>query len=161
MEHRIATYLGGDAMLTALGSDTQESFRALAEGRCGLHPVGRPCPLEAAGSFAPGLLEALALEGLTPLESALVHCAERAAQESHLDPGGDECALVISTTKGNVSLLEGRTTPPDEAFLYTSACRVARRLGITRPPVVVSNACISGVTALCVTVSGMNTMTRQ
>ena len=32
MEHRIATYLGGDAMLTALGSDTQESFRALAEG---------------------------------------------------------------------------------------------------------------------------------
>lgn len=65
-------------------------------------------------------------------------------------PGGDECALVISTTKGNVSLLEGRTTPPDEAFLYTSACRVARRLGITRPPVVVSNACISGVTALIV-----------
>lgn len=150
MEHRIATYLGGDAMLTALGSDTQESFRALAEGRCGLHPVGRPCPLEAAGSFAPGLLEALALEGLTPLESALVHCAERAVRESHLDPGGEECALVISTTKGNVSLLEGRTTPPDEAFLYTSACRVARRLGITRPPVVVSNACISGVTALIV-----------
>ena len=150
MEHRIATYLGGDAMVTALGGDTQSTFDAIEAHRCGLHPVEQPCPLAAAGQIAPELLDALRIEGLTPLESALVHCAKRAAAESHLAPDDERCALVVSSTKGNVALLEGRTTPPDEAFLYTMARRIARQLGIRRPPVVVSNACISGVTALIV-----------
>ena len=59
--------------------------------------------------------------------------------------------LIISSTKGNISLLE--TEANNEALkkriaLHTSAQLVADHFGFVNQPIIISNACISGVMAI-------------
>lgn len=150
MERAVTTYLGGDALLTAFGFGTQENFRAMEAGRCALRPVSEPCELAAAGKIDPETLRSFALEGYTLLESAMIRAVDHALTESGLSLGAEECRLVVSTTKGNVDLLRGSAVPPEAAYLSTLADRIAGRFGAVHRPLVVSNACISGVTALIV-----------
>ena len=60
---------------------------------------------------------------------------------------GERTALVLSTTKGNISQLQSGGSLP---YLTLIAKKIARFLGITTEPIVVSNACVSGVVALSV-----------
>ena len=150
MERPIRIYLGGDALLTSLGYGTEENFHAFQAGCCGLRPDAMLPKLPVAGRIDPARMQSLAIEGYTPLESAMIRCAETAAAATGTDLAVEECALIVSTTKGNIELLQSIPDVPAEAYLYTSAERVARRLGIRRRPTVISNACISGVSALIV-----------
>ncbi len=56
-----------------------------------------------------------------------------------------ETILILSTTKGNIESLEQACD--DQVLLASSARKIAYRLGITSVPVVISQACISGVAA--------------
>ena len=60
---------------------------------------------------------------------------------------GERTTLVLSTTKGNISQLQSGGSLP---YLTLIAKKIARFLGITTEPIVVSNACVSGVVALSV-----------
>ena len=60
---------------------------------------------------------------------------------------GERTALVLSTTKGNISQLQAGGSLP---YLTLIAKKIAKFLGITTEPIVVSNACVSGVMALSV-----------
>lgn len=80
----------------------------------------------------------------------MIRCVQEIAAGSQIDPAADDCLLVFATTKGNVDLLEQDMTPPEESFLYCLAERVAGYFKAVRQPVVISNACISGVSALIV-----------
>lgn len=150
MERAVRTYLAGDALLTSLGDGTGENIRAIEAGTCGLRSVESPCPLAAAGKIDPAIRRRIAIDGYTPLESAMIHCARQAAAESDISLADEECLLVFASTKGNIELLRDNPVPPDEAFLHTLAERVAACLGAKRSPVVISNACISGLSALIV-----------
>lgn len=150
MERAIKSYLGGDALVTALGWGTEVNFHALQAGSCGLRSVETPVPLAAAGAIDPTLMHRLAITGYTPLESLMIRCAADAAEQSGIDIGAADCVLVFSSTKGNVELLGNDLTPPEGARLYTLAEHVAGYFNAVRRPVVISNACISGVTALIV-----------
>ena len=58
----------------------------------------------------------------------------------------DRTQLILSTTKGNISL--SLSKPEDKRlFLYHSAEVINSHFGFSLPPVVISNACISGVCA--------------
>ncbi|MGN0281674.1 MAG: beta-ketoacyl synthase N-terminal-like domain-containing protein [Prevotella sp.] len=83
---------------------------------------------------------------------AILSIADAIAQTG-LDLSGGDVAFVLSTTKGNVEMLDETIYPhlPRERVLpEKSAEVVAQFFGITSTPVVVSNACISGVCALIV-----------
>lgn len=58
----------------------------------------------------------------------------------------DDTILVLSTTKGNVALLED--VADEHTLLHSSAEKIACQLGITAKPIVVSHACVSGSVAL-------------
>ncbi|WP_243389333.1 beta-ketoacyl-[acyl-carrier-protein] synthase family protein [Avrilella dinanensis] len=62
----------------------------------------------------------------------------------------EKSVLVLSTTKGNIRLLENQESEFSEANLGKLAQKTARFFGFTTEPVVVSNACVSGVLALSV-----------
>lgn len=64
-----------------------------------------------------------------------VASAREALSRCDIDPADPQTILVLSTTKG------------DHLDLLTPARRIAALLGNPNPPVVVSNACISGVSA--------------
>lgn len=59
-----------------------------------------------------------------------------------------DTALIISTTKGNIEFLKGNQ--PLQADINILAEKIANHYGFTTAPIIVSNACVSGVLALAV-----------
>jgi 3-oxoacyl-[acyl-carrier-protein] synthase-1 len=88
------------------------------------------------------------LTGSTKFEQILIASVSEALEKGMIDPASGETALIIASTKGNISLLENRLTAevsPGQLSLPGSAALIARHFGFTQPPVVVSHACISGL----------------
>ncbi|MDF2431157.1 MAG: 3-oxoacyl-[acyl-carrier-protein] synthase [Mucilaginibacter sp.] len=87
----------------------------------------------------------------TRFERLLIASINDALQKTNIDVADRNTALIISSTKGNISLLE---TEPDSTDLKkriampTSAKLVADYFDFVNQPVVVSNACISGIMAI-------------
>lgn len=84
-------------------------------------------------------------------ERLLVDSMSGALRESGVNASSSGTLFVFSTTKGNIGLLEepgGEEPGPDELSLFTSAMKVTQHFGNPNVPVVISNACISGVVAL-------------
>jgi len=84
----------------------------------------------------------------TKFECLLVASIDEALKQTDINIRDDKTILVISTTKGNISLLE--TEKYSEALkkrmsLTTSAQLIADHFRFKQKPIVVSNACISGV----------------
>ena len=87
----------------------------------------------------------------TKFEKLLIASITDALKGSSILPEDKKTVLVISTTKGNISLLETETYNEDlkkRISLYTSAKLVADHFHFVNQPVVISNACISGVLAI-------------
>lgn len=137
--------------MSPLGEGTAANFRQVTAGVSGIrrHKTG----LISARPFYAALLphEAEPTAPLTRFERILISAVGGALRGSNVDPSDPETVLIVSTTKGNIQLLE---TEPDSATLrnrislYTSARLVAEHFGFTTRPIVVSNACISGVLAI-------------
>jgi 3-oxoacyl-(acyl-carrier-protein) synthase len=62
----------------------------------------------------------------------------------------EETAFILSTTKGNISLLKNQTELPEGVYLSKLAQKFADYFGFKTKPIVVSNACVSGVMAIAV-----------
>ena len=104
------------------------------------------------------LPHAVPSEGFTPFEQVLVHCIHGALEsmrhEGSFDSASPRVIFIISTTKGNVFLLDEkqRGFPKERVLLGVAAQKVAAFFGNPNPPLVVSNACISG---LCAQIAAM------
>src|SRR5690606_3794770 len=87
------------------------------------------------------------MPGFTKFENILSASITDALIRSGLNPSDPELILVISSTKGNISLLEQATTSADteRMTLHHSAKRIAGHFDMVHPPVIVSSACISGI----------------
>lgn len=57
-------------------------------------------------------------------------------------------AFLISTTKGNITKLKDKTELPESAYLQNLAKKIARFFNFKTEPIVVSNACVSGILAV-------------
>ena len=91
------------------------------------------------------------LAGYTQLESLLITQIGEVLEKSGLSLEKDDVQLVISSTKGNVGLLEGNTeNVPDDAYLYETAKKIGAHFSASKSPILISNACISGVSAAVV-----------
>lgn len=148
---QIATYLGADRIISACGLTTAENADAVGRGEPGVKPFTDPALGEGvltAGRIDPTRLH---LPADTPrFEALLCEAVGSVVAESGVDPAAAGTRLIVATTKGNIDLLR-RDPKPDPACLIAQAAqRVAERLGFAEHPVVISNACISGVAALIV-----------
>lgn len=137
-------WFGAESMKTSLGS-ADRTYSAIRNYETGLRYHDRY------GMMA-GLMEnGNAEEGFTLMETMIVAQVTEVLEKSLLSLSDPSVRFIISTTKGNVGLLEGnQDTPPSDAFLYESARKIAAHMQMAHPPVVISNACISGVSALIV-----------
>jgi 3-oxoacyl-[acyl-carrier-protein] synthase-1 len=84
-------------------------------------------------------------DAYTFFEQLCITSASDAIARSGIDPTSARCRFFLSTTKGNVHLLANGET--ERALLGTSANLICRHFGNPNPPLVVSNACISGLSA--------------
>jgi 3-oxoacyl-[acyl-carrier-protein] synthase-1 len=88
----------------------------------------------------------------TRFEQLLIDSITDAVQQAGIDVTAADTALIISTTKGNISLIENTATLDanlqQRVALHTSATIIQEHFGFAHTPVVVSHACISGLVAL-------------
>lgn len=144
-------YWIADNIISPLGETTQENYQAVKAGASGLchydHYRHIPEPFTAS-LFSEEQNELLRTEGLTRFEAMAYTSISKALRQATIDPEAANVVLILSTTKGNISLLAGH--PEDRSHIYpgTSALKIADKLGMTTTPVTVCNACISGVSAI-------------
>ena len=143
-------YCLADNVMSPLGVTTAENYQALREGRSALTSYasysGRNEDDYVASRFTPQQRQQLIVSGLTWFESLVYHSVRQALKDCSIDLSSPRTLFVVSTTKANIDYLAAadyNTLQPAE-----SAQRIASLLGITTQPLVVCNACISGVAAL-------------
>lgn len=158
MEHPLTIYITSDAIISALGVGTQENLEAVRAYKSGitLHTDKRiaDTPLHAA-TISQTLLQqraaATGLNGYSRMEQLFILAIEDVLQQSGETLEDETCGLILSTTKGNIDLLSAHTENPDEAvFLWKMADTVAAHFHASPRVHLISNACISGVSALIV-----------
>lgn len=144
-----------DNIISPLGTTTDENISAIITGESMLERQENVFDLQE--PFCASLLNRETLSqifdkevgqnsSLTFFEKLCVLSAKGAIEECNLSPREENVLFILSTTKGNVGYLEKSLTD-DRCFLSNSASKVARFFGNHNTPLVVSNACISGVCA--------------
>lgn len=84
----------------------------------------------------------------TKFEKMAILSVSKALQQTDIQPNSSQVQFILSTTKGNVHLLEHTEEFDSErVYLWKSAQLIANFFGNTNEPIVVSNACISGASA--------------
>ncbi|WP_238429995.1 beta-ketoacyl-[acyl-carrier-protein] synthase family protein [Chitinophaga agri] len=154
-----SVYVVADNILSPLGRTTEENFANVSNGQSGisLHddPGMSAAPFYAA-MMADGQLESSwneeSLDQYTKFEQLLILSVQNALDRTSIDITNGRTAFIVSTTKGNIELLEQQEHPANaplqEMELFTTAKKVARYFNYTQDPIVVSNACISGLLAI-------------
>ena len=132
-----------------LGFTTEQNYQAVLTGTSALKRYegmwGLPEPF-AASLFSEEQKAALALDGFTRFESLAIRSVQEALSHIQLDVASSRAILILSTTKGNVESLDN---PDQEGHYFPSktAQTIAKALGISTMPIVVCNACVSGLSA--------------
>ena len=160
-------YFLADNIISPLGNTTELNYQAVAAGRSALRhypaadaavPGGCPAgafPEESVSSesyvaarFSAGQLHDIEINGLTRFEALAAQSARQAIDQAGIDVSAPNVVFILSTTKANIdNLRTGEES--DEAFIPSAAAEhIATYLGFTTKPLVVCNACISGVAAI-------------
>lgn len=144
-----------DNIISPLGDDSDTNFKAILSGKTMLcrhdNSFGLPEPFY--GSlFNRDKIEKTANSKIvgankyTFFEKLCILSAQKAIADCNLSPRESNVIFILSTTKGNVDCLEELLDDP-RCYLASSATKIAQYFGNHNTPVVVSNACISGVSA--------------
>jgi 3-oxoacyl-[acyl-carrier-protein] synthase-1 len=148
-------FVVSDNIVSPLGLTTAENFGQLLKGVSGIKQHSDT------GMSAQPFYAALFDEGTTfindsnnsytKFEQLLIASISDALSNCDIQPADKKTALIISSTKGNISLVETETYSvelKERVALHTSAKMVAGYFGFVTKPLVVSNACISGLLAI-------------
>ncbi|WP_143883275.1 beta-ketoacyl synthase N-terminal-like domain-containing protein [Chryseobacterium binzhouense] len=140
--------------ITPLGFDVSSNWSALLEGKSG---VGLHKIIENQKPFYASMIDSEKLneefnknfdnQNFTRLEKMFLLSLKPLIEKNHIS---DKTAFILSTTKGNISLLKNQDTLPESVFLSSLAQKIADFFGFKTKPIVVSNACVSGVMAIAV-----------
>ena len=87
----------------------------------------------------------------TRFEQMALFSVHSALSGSDIDPADPKALFILSTTKGNIDILEKENElkfGKERIYLWHTARLIQRYFGFRNEPVVVSNACISGVQAI-------------
>ncbi len=147
-----AVYWVADQMISALGFGTDQNAAQILAYQSGV--VRHSDTSISETPFMAGQIEWKQIPenaALTRLERLMIFVVERLKQQvPSVDFARDDVGFVLSTTKGNIDLLQEQGLTDERIFLPNLAKKVADFCGITTEPIVISNACISGVSALIV-----------
>lgn len=149
-------YIAQTNCITPLGFNTEENVQAVANSVSGISLQNSNLMQF---PFYAGVIDDTRLnaafkaisndERYTRLEKMIILALHPVVQEAGV-PLTEKTVLILSTTKGNITSLHGDTEPEEGAYLQGLAKKTAGFFGFTTQPIVVSNACVSGVLAVSV-----------
>lgn len=145
-------FIIGHNIVSPLGNTTAENFSCLLKNISSVKQHVNPLINDE--SFYASLFDEeifITNKEYTKFEQLLIASISRAVEQTGINLNDEKTLLIISTTKGNISLLE--TEPFNESLkqrisLSASAKKIAGHFHFHHQPLVVSNACISGVLAI-------------
>jgi 3-oxoacyl-[acyl-carrier-protein] synthase-1 len=154
-------YSIADNIISSLGFTTAENMAAINNGKSGIvfhkTEAGIPEPFYASlvsfvkldeyfGKFA-------VVNQFTDFERLVISSVMQATADTDIDLASPETLFVISTTKGNVYLLDpthSQEFDRERVYLWSAAGEIVSFFKNPNTPVIVSQACISGVSAILV-----------
>ncbi len=149
-------YTVADNIISSLGFTSKETFDNLKKGKSGITQTNdiTQIPLQAS------LIDSKKLdsefktlgnpEDYTRLEKLMIFSISDALKQTNIDPSTEDTLFVFSSVKGNIDLIENENHPfnKDRINLWAISEQVCKYFKSKVNPVFVSNACISGVTAI-------------
>ncbi|MCI1186381.1 beta-ketoacyl-[acyl-carrier-protein] synthase family protein [Hymenobacter sp. DH14] len=153
-------YIAAHNIISPLGDTSAATFAAVLAGRSAVAeypPVfagGEPVWASKLSADWQPPTQLGPLSEYTRFEQLLIASIAEATAQTEVDLTSPRTVLVLATTKGNIGLLDDEPQLTDDLFeqlqLTHSSRVVAAYFGSPAAPMVVSNACISGVAALLV-----------
>lgn len=148
MGSEITVWWGPDDMVSALGFGTEENMtavRAMKSSLASWHDATPVCLIDRKRLGALAAEQGLA--GYTPLERLVLATLGGVVARSGVTPADKRVLIVLATTKGEIGSLG---SAPERCDLNRTAEVVGRHFGAAHRPLLVSNACISGVSAIVI-----------
>lgn len=131
-------YIIADNIISPLGETSEENYLSVKAGRSGIRAYEPGTCNIPEGFYASLLFEDFETLALKSAQKAIAN-AQKTMGNERLELKGKRTAFILSSTKGNIE---------ENISLADSAQRIASQLGIDSKPIVVCNACISGLSAL-------------
>lgn len=131
-------YIIADNIISPLGETSEENYLSVKAGRSGIRAYEPGTCNIPEGFNASLLFEDFETLVLKSAQKAIAN-AQKTMGNAQLELKGKRTAFILSSTKGNIE---------ENISLADSAQRIASQLGIDSKPIVVCNACISGLSAL-------------
>ncbi|MDR2835205.1 MAG: beta-ketoacyl synthase [Bacteroidales bacterium] len=148
-------YKINDNIISALGFSSIENFEAVCAEKSGLQIIKNLFDLE--DSFCVSKINSDKIDAefdlirknnynYTKLEKMSILSVFKALQNTDIQPYNNDVLFILSTTKGNIDILEKpENFEKDRIFLWKTAQIIAGFFENKNNPIVVSNACISGI----------------
>lgn len=153
-------YTIADNIITSLGFSSRENFNNLKLGKSGIKKTSDPkitqIPLQTSIVDSKRLETEFSRidksEKYTRLEKMMILSITDALKQTDIDPSKEDTLFVFSSVKGNIDLIENENHPfdKDRINLWAISDQVCNFFNSAVKPIFVSNACISGVTAIIV-----------
>lgn len=148
----IPVYIAADNITSPLGSTTRQNYDAVRSGATAIRQINdtrlSPVPFYAA-MFADGALNTN--PAYTRFENLCIASVTNALANTSINVTSPDTLFILSTTKGNIELIEQGEVNEEvqqRVSLFNTAMRIAGYFGSSAKPLVLSNACISGVLAI-------------
>lgn len=151
-------YLSHNNIISSLGFDSSTVIQNIYDGRSGVHQINDknlfPTPFYASLVNTDALDEAFkplgAKKDFTRLEQMLLVSLNQTLKASNIKLT-DKVGLIISTTKGNIDTLDpNHPISAERAYLGVLGGIIKDYFGFKTEPIVLSNACVSGILAISV-----------
>jgi len=141
-------YITGSNIVSPLGMTTQENYSKVKKGVSGIDQIDdrHYYPSAFYGSLITD--NQFLVQEHSRLESMFIHSIQTAIDENTEPIDKENCLLILSTTKGNIDLLDEGDEIHKDVFLGTLSEKINAHFGFKKNPMMVSNACISGVMAI-------------
>jgi 3-oxoacyl-[acyl-carrier-protein] synthase-1 len=145
MEHRLKRdiWFVADSIVSSLGHTSDENYQAVRQGRSGV-ALKDFSKMQAQVSVITGIANS---SRFTRFEAMCAEAIEQAV--SGLNLPKEKTLFILSTTKGNIALLERGEATHERIHLHSTSKHLASAFGFDHH-MVISNACISGVMAILV-----------
>jgi 3-oxoacyl-[acyl-carrier-protein] synthase-1 len=146
-------------IISPLGFSTQENYQAVSNSIVGVKKIKLPfsqdefCVAKISDDkIQEHLSKIKQAETHTKLEQLSILSIQDVINQSGINPKDNRTLLIYSTTKGNIDILENAYKNIDSKRVYLSAFakHLQSYFQLAHTPVVLSNACISGILAIII-----------
>ena len=146
-----------DNIISPLGTTSEDNYLSVKAGKSGIRTYDSLFGID--GKISCSKIDDALIDSelnavvgyddhYTRLEKLALISATKAIRQSGIDTSKNNVKFYLSTTKGNVGLLDNGVNDSKKLFLFNTARLISQHFGIKMHPLTISNACISGLNAI-------------